>query len=64
MIQYFYGHCEPAIPLLPALVQWQQKQAADKYQSHNHAYHVDVSSNFFLPHMLGVFRMSFFYFGQ
>jgi len=45
-------------------MQWQQKQAADKDQSHNHAYHVDVSSNFFLPHMLGVFRMSFFYFGQ
>ena len=58
MIQYFYGHFEPAIPpLLPVLMQWQKKQAADKDQSHNHAYHVDVSSNFFLPHMLGVFRM-------
>jgi hypothetical protein len=33
-------------------MQWQQKQAADKGQSHNHAYHADVSSNFFLPHML------------
>ena len=65
MIWCFYIHSEIPIPLLlPLLVQWQQKQTADKGQSHNHAYHVDVSSNFFLPHMLGVFCKLFFYLRQ
>jgi hypothetical protein len=34
------------------LMQWQQKQAADKGQSHNHAHQADVSPNFFFPQML------------
>jgi hypothetical protein len=68
MIYRFCRHSEIAIllpsVLLPGPMQWQQKQTADKGQSHNHAYYVEVSSNFFPPDMLGPFYKLFFYLCQ